>query len=85
MGAPEAELFPPYEYNVSRPGAVYRCEPGYRNYAAEGNVRTLDRCSPMQFDKNPSKYCLTQVKPHGTFGRDDDIRIRALYIAGVST
>lgn len=53
VGAPEAELFPPYEYNVSKPGAVYRCEPGYRNYAAEGNVRTLDRCSPMQFDKNP--------------------------------
>ncbi|XP_022819593.1 integrin alpha-PS2 isoform X2 [Spodoptera litura] len=53
VGAPEDQLYSAYEYNVTRPGAVYRCEPGYRNYAAEGNVRTLDRCSPMQFDKNP--------------------------------
>lgn len=55
VGAPEDQLYSAYEYNVTRPGAVYRCEPGYRNYAAEGNVRTLDRCTPMIFDKNPSK------------------------------
>ncbi|KAF9824148.1 hypothetical protein SFRURICE_002269, partial [Spodoptera frugiperda] len=53
VGAPEDQLYSAYEYNVTRPGAVYRCEPGYRNYAAEGNVRTLDRCTPMIFDKNP--------------------------------
>ncbi|KAJ8725942.1 hypothetical protein PYW08_004125 [Mythimna loreyi] len=63
VGAPEAELFPAYEYNVSKPGAVYRCEPGYRNYAAEGNVRTLDRCSPMQFDKNPRNNEDRQGRP----------------------
>ncbi|XP_026747771.1 integrin alpha-PS2 isoform X3 [Trichoplusia ni] len=53
VGAPEDQPYSVSSYNVSRPGAVYRCEPGYRNYATEGSARYLDRCSPMQFDKHP--------------------------------
>lgn len=53
VGSPEDQIYSSYQNNVTRPGAVYRCEPGYRNYAAEGSARTLDRCSPMQFDKHP--------------------------------
>ncbi|XP_049867403.1 integrin alpha pat-2 isoform X2 [Pectinophora gossypiella] len=47
VGAPEDE---PYPINgVTRPGAVYRCQPGYRGYPAED--RLLELCDVMQFDK----------------------------------
>ncbi|CAB3221324.1 unnamed protein product [Arctia plantaginis] len=63
VGAPEDQLYSSYEYNVTRPGAVYRCEPGFRNYGSEGAIRILDRCSPMQFDKNPRNNEDRQGRP----------------------
>lgn len=53
VGAPEDE---PYHINdVRRPGAVYRCQPGYRGYLAEDSSKPLQMCSLMEFDKNRSK------------------------------
>ncbi|XP_028158695.1 integrin alpha-8-like isoform X1 [Ostrinia furnacalis] len=50
VGAPEDQ--PTYTEGVSRPGAVYRCEPGYRGYPAEGDrSRPLEMCSEMVFDR----------------------------------
>ncbi|XP_047021032.1 integrin alpha-PS2 isoform X2 [Helicoverpa zea] len=63
VGAPEDQLYSVYDYNVTRPGTVYRCDPGFRNYGAEGNARALDRCSPMHFDKNPKNNEDRQGRP----------------------
>lgn len=52
VGAPEADRYPQRYNNVSRPGAVYRCEPGRRAYSAEG-ARPLELCQEMVFDKKP--------------------------------
>ncbi|XP_045445586.1 integrin alpha-PS2 [Melitaea cinxia] len=50
VGAPEDE---PYHINdVRRPGAVYRCQPGYRGYLSEDSSKPLQMCSLMEFDKN---------------------------------
>ncbi|XP_037295452.1 integrin alpha-PS2-like isoform X3 [Manduca sexta] len=52
VGAPEDERYPPKHYNISRPGAVYRCEPGRRSYSSEGHgQRALERCAEMVFDR----------------------------------
>lgn len=52
VGAPEDE---PYPINgVTRPGAVYRCEPGSRGYPSEN--RPLEKCNVMVFDKNRGKF-----------------------------
>ncbi|XP_068629492.1 integrin alpha-PS2 isoform X2 [Battus philenor] len=45
VGAPEDEPF--RIFNVTRPGAVYRCEPGRRQ-----DARLQDMCSVIDFDKN---------------------------------
>ncbi|KAL0842461.1 hypothetical protein ABMA28_014558 [Loxostege sticticalis] len=53
VGAPEDQ--PTYTEGVTRPGAVYRCEPGYRGYPAEGDrTRPLEMCSEMIFDRKRS-------------------------------
>ncbi|CAH2086029.1 unnamed protein product [Euphydryas editha] len=53
VGAPEDE---PYHISgVRRPGAVYRCQPGYRGYPSEDSANPLQMCSLMEFDKNRSK------------------------------
>ncbi|CAH2073081.1 unnamed protein product, partial [Iphiclides podalirius] len=55
VGAPEDE---PYRVNgVTRPGAVYRCEPGRRQ-----TQPSLDMCSVMDFDKNRGNNVDTQQR-----------------------
>ncbi|CAG5051038.1 unnamed protein product [Parnassius apollo] len=55
VGAPEDE---PYRINgVTRPGAVYRCEPGRRQ-----TQPSLDMCSVMDFDKNRGNNVDTQQR-----------------------
>ncbi|CAH2990437.1 unnamed protein product [Chilo suppressalis] len=50
VGAPEDDSI--YMQGVSRPGVVYRCEPGHRGYPAEGDrQRPLEMCTEMLFDK----------------------------------
>ncbi|KAJ0180782.1 hypothetical protein K1T71_004186 [Dendrolimus kikuchii] len=52
VGAPEADRYPQKYNNISRPGAVYRCEPGRRVYS-EG-ARPLEHCPELVFDRNPT-------------------------------
>ncbi|XP_037869411.1 integrin alpha-PS2 isoform X2 [Bombyx mori] len=61
VGAPEDDRYPARYNNISRPGAVYRCEPGRRAYSSEGHERPLERCQEMVFDKRFSN----NVDPQG--------------------